>query len=91
MAFMLAHYHHDFDEWKSIFDSDPVGRAQGGVKAHSIARGVDDRNDIFVRLEFDSVATARAFGERLLSSGVLDSVSVRTPPTVVDVVDTGTY
>jgi len=91
MAFMLVHYNHDFDEWKSMFDADPVGRAQGGVKAHSISRGVDDPNEIFVRLEFDSVADAKAFRERLLSSGVLDPVSVKTPPTVVDVVESQTY
>ena len=91
MAFMLVHYNHDFDEWKRIFDSDPVGRAQGDVKGHAISRGVDDPNDIFVRLEFASVEEAKSFRDRLLDSGALDPVDVRTPPTVVEVVETKDY
>ena len=74
MAYVLVHYEHDWDEWKAMFDADPVGRAAGGVKAHSVSRGVDDPNAIFVRLEFASVDDARSFRDRLLSSGVLDRI-----------------
>ncbi len=91
MAFLLMHYNHDYDEWKSMFDSDPVGREPGGVKRHSISRGVDDPKDIFVRLEFASVEEAKSFRDRLLNSGVLDPVSVKTPPTVVEDVEAKDY
>lgn len=91
MASMLVHYNHDFDEWKRLFDADPVGRQQGGATGHSISRGVDDPNDIFVRVEFASTDDAQAFVERLRNSGVLDPIDVKTKPTVVEVVETVTY
>ncbi len=91
MASVLVHYEHDYDEWKAMFDADPVGRAAGGVTAHSVSRGVDNPNDIFVRLEFASAEDARSFRDRLLSSGVLDRLDVRVPPTVVEVVETQSY
>jgi len=91
MAYMLVHYEHDYDEWKAVFDADPVGRAEGGVKSHSIARGVDNPNDIFVTLEFASADDAKSFRDRLLASGALDRVNVKTPPTVVEAMETRTY
>lgn len=91
MAFMYVHYEHDYDEWKAVFDADPVGRAAGGAKGHSVSRGVDNPNDIFVGLEFASVEDAKSFRDRLLASGALDGISVKTPPTVVEVVETRSY
>jgi hypothetical protein len=88
MAVMLVHYNHDYDEWKGMFDADPVGRAQGGVTRQTISRGVDDPNDIVVQLEFASLDDARAFRDRLVGSGVIDRINVRTPPIVLEVVET---
>jgi hypothetical protein len=90
MAFVLIHFDADFDEWKRAFDADPARRAET-AKAHTIARGVDDPNDIFVRVEFGSVEDAADFRDRLLGVGVLDAFDVETPPTVVEVVETHTY
>ena len=90
MAYMLIHFDTDYDTWKPAFDADPVGRAKVAT-GYSIARGVDNPNDIFLRVEFASVEDAQSFRERLLSSGVLDRFDVKTPPTVVEPADSGTY
>lgn len=80
----------DFDEFKTLFDSDPVGRRHA-AKGHLMLRSVDDPNVIFTRVEFDSVEDAKAFRDRLVASGALDRVTVLTPPTVVEKVEHITY
>ena len=90
MAYMLIQFDADWDEWKPAFDSDPAGRAEI-AKSYSIARNVDTPDEIFVRLEFDTVDEARTFRDRLVASGVLDRFKVGMGPTVVDIAETGTY
>jgi hypothetical protein len=51
----------DFDAWKAAFDSDPVGREQGGVRRYLVLRPVDDPNFVLVDLEFDSSTEAESF------------------------------
>jgi hypothetical protein len=80
----------DFDEFKSLFDSDPVGRKQA-AKGHLMLRSLDNPNEVFTRVEFDSLEEAKAFRERLLASGALDRTTVLTPPTVVELVENITY
>ena len=91
MAFMVHHLEvDDFDAWKTLFDADPVGRRQA-AKGHTMLRGVDNPNEVFTRVEFDSVEDANSFRERLLASGALDRATVLTPPTVVELVENITY
>ena len=91
MGFMLTHFDvGDYDAWKERFDTDPVERKQTG-KGHQIYRSVDNQSEVFVGLEFASVEEATAFRERLLASGVLDAITVKTPPTVVEIADTAEY
>ena len=54
-----------YAQWKQAFDSDPLGRASGGVRSYRLARLADDPNHVIVDLEFETVAEAAAFGERL--------------------------
>jgi hypothetical protein len=92
MAFLLAHFEiDDYDAWKrERFDADPAGRRES-AKGHQIFRGVDDPNQVFVRVEFDSAEEAASFRERLLASGALDAVTVVTPPTLVEEADRAQY
>jgi len=93
MAFMVLHFETtDFDAWKRNFDADPAGRRQNG-KGHIVSRATDNPNQVFVRVEFGSVDDARAFRERLLASGALDSplMAVKVGPTIVEPVETVTY
>ena len=91
MAFMVHHLKtDDFDTFKSRFDADPVGRKQA-AKGHVMFRAVDNPNEVFTRVEFDSVEDAKSFRDRLLASGALDRATVLTPPTVVEPVENITY
>jgi hypothetical protein len=91
VAFMVHHLRtDDFDAWKPLFDADPVGRKQA-AKGHVMLRSVDSPNEVFTRVEFDSVEDAKAFRERLLASGALDRTTVLMPPTVVVLVENITY
>lgn len=55
----------DFDAWKEAFDSDPIGREQGGVRGYRILRSVDDPSYVMIDLEFDGATEAEAFHAKL--------------------------
>src|SRR5262249_6595243 len=76
----------DYDAWKPMFDQDPAGRAEGGATSHRIARGVDNPNEVFIRVEFPTVDQAKAFRERLLASGAIERGAMRliSGPTVAE-------
>jgi hypothetical protein len=57
----IEHGVRDYDTWKKTFDSDPLGREQGGVRRYRIFRPADDPNYVIVNLEFDSSSEAEAF------------------------------
>jgi hypothetical protein len=68
----------DFDAWKEAFDSDPVGRQQGGVRRYSIMRALDDPNHVLIDLEFDGREQAETFLEGL--RGLWSRVDVMRDP-----------
>ena len=90
MAFLVGAFEGDFDAWKEMFLSDPLGRAQV-AKGHTVLRGVDNPDQIFVRIEFDSAEGAKAFAEKVRGSNVLGNVNVKIPPTVAELADQATY
>lgn len=90
MAFLVGVFEGDFDAWKRQFDSDPLGRKQV-AKGHTLLRGVDNPNEIFVRIEFDSAEDAKAFAEKVRASDVLQNVTVKVPPTAAELADQVTY
>jgi hypothetical protein len=62
----IDHSTSDYDAWKQAFDSDPVGRAQNGVRRHRVARQADDPNLVTIDLELDGASEAEAFRAKLL-------------------------
>lgn len=91
MAFMVGHFDvGDYDTWKEGFDADPAGRKQT-AKGHMISRSIDNPSEVFVRVEFASTDEAKAFRDRMVATGVLDRVTVMTPPTIIEVADEVTY
>ena len=50
----------NFDAWKKVFDSDPLGRAKSGVRRYRIFRPSDNPNYVIGELEFDSAEKAEA-------------------------------
>jgi hypothetical protein len=91
MAFVLARFQvGDYDSWKGMFDSDPAGRKET-AKGHRLYRSVTNPGEVFVAVEFASADDATSFRERLLASGALDRIEVKTEPTVVEEADSATY
>lgn len=88
MPFLIAVYDGDFDAFKQQFDSDPLGRQQA-AKGYTMLRGVDNPNEIFLRVEFESVEEAKTFRDKVLASGLLQNVTVKVPPTVTEMADQG--
>ena len=50
----------DYDTWKEVFDSDPIGREHSGVRRYRILRPTDDPNYVMIDLEFNSASEAEA-------------------------------
>jgi hypothetical protein len=91
MAFILTRIQvGDFDSWKPMFDKDEPG-ARRDAKGHMLFRNVDDPNEVFVRVEFDTAEQAKEGRERLLTSGVLDRFSDKSGPTVIEEAESVTY
>ena len=76
----------NFDDWKTRFDTDPVG-AREKATGYRILRGVEDPNEVFVQVEFPSNEAALEARRRLLESGVLDRQLEATGPTLVEEAD----
>jgi hypothetical protein len=55
----------NFETWKLAFERDPVGREQAGVRRYRVYRPLDDPNYVIIDLDFDSLAHAQAFLEKL--------------------------
>jgi hypothetical protein len=91
MAFLLMSFElDDYDAWKAVFDSDPVGR-KAVATGHVILRAADNPNQVFLRVEYPSVDVAKEFRERLMQSGVLDRFQPRLGPVVVDLEEEVNY
>jgi len=90
MAFIVGVMEGDFDAFKRQFDEDPLGRKHV-AKGHTLLRGVDNPNEMFVRIEFDTAEDAKSFAEKVRSSAVLQNVTVKVPPTAVELADQATY
>ncbi len=77
----------DYDAWKPMFDQD-VPHARESASGWRIFRNVDNPNEVFIQVEFDSAEDAATGRERLLASGVLDRFSDKTGPTIVEEAET---
>ncbi len=72
----------DYDTWRPMFDQDrPQAREKATVQR--VFRHVDDPNQVFIFLEFDSVDDADEARRRLVESGVLDRFEDKHGPNVV--------
>jgi hypothetical protein len=53
-------------------------------------RNVDNPNEMFVSVEFDSAEEAKSFRDKVRDSDVLQNLTVKVPPTVAEVADQAT-
>ena len=80
----------DYEAWKELFDSDPVGR-KAVANSHQIYRGVDNPGEVFLGVQYPSVDDAKTFRQKLLDAGVLDRFPPKLGPTVVELAEEVTY
>ncbi len=80
----------DFDGWKKVFDSDPVGRKKSGVRRYRVLRPTDDAKYVMIDLEFDTVSQAETMlaALRVLWGRVEGKVLTNPKAQIVEIVET---
>jgi hypothetical protein len=73
----------NYDVWRPMFDQDRP-RAREQATTQRVLRSVDDPNEVFIYLEFDSVEAATEARRRLVESGVLDRFDDKHGPNVLE-------
>jgi hypothetical protein len=76
----------DFEAWKPLFDQD-IPNAREKALRWTLDRGTDDPNEVFIRVDFASVADATEARDRVLSSGVLKRLHDHYGPVVIQQAD----
>jgi hypothetical protein len=72
----------DYDRWRPMFDQDKP-RAREDAVVQRVLRSVDDPNEVFIYLEFETLESANEARTRLESSGVLDRFDDKHGPNVL--------
>jgi len=83
----------DYAGWKQAFDSDPVGRAQSGVRRYQILRPIDDERYVIIDLEFETVREAEALlaAMRVVWGRVEGTIIMNPQARIVEVVEITSY
>ena len=81
----------DFDAWKNVFDSDPLGREKSGVSGHRVLRASGDQDRVFIDLEFTDVGDADAFLAKLRELWKRVDVMENPSARIVEVVEATKY
>jgi hypothetical protein len=76
----------DYDRWRPMFDQDQP-RAREKALVQRVLRSIDDANEVFIYLEYESLEDADEARDRLVSSGVLNRFDDKHGPNVL--VDAG--
>lgn len=66
-----------------MFDLDAPGTRRA-ARGYRLFRSVENPNEVFIQVEFDSAGEAVAARDRLVASGVLDRFADVSGPTVVE-------
>jgi len=80
----------DYEAWKPMFDKDAPGARQAAI-GHRVLRGADDRNEVYVVVEYASADDARVGRDRVIASGVLDRFEDKDLPRVVEEAEAVVY
>jgi len=64
MAHFLVHHKvEDYKTWKSVFDAHSSLRSEAGSLGGKIFRSINNPNEVFTLLEWDSLANAQKFAQ----------------------------
>lgn len=88
MVVLEVHHRIDnFENWKKIFDSDPVDRKKMKVRQFQICRNTSDPNYVIVSLLFADIADAAAMlaALQILWSKMRDSIIEEPMTRILDV------
>jgi hypothetical protein len=72
----------DYERWRPLYDQDKP-RTREKALVQRVLRSIDDPNEVFVYLEFDSLGDAQEARNRLITSGVLDRFADKHGPNVL--------
>jgi hypothetical protein len=72
----------DYDRWRPMFDQDQP-RAREKALVQRVLRSAEDPNEVFIYLEYPSLADANEARDRLVSSGVLSRFEDMHGPNVL--------
>jgi hypothetical protein len=91
MAFIMTRLQvGDYDAFKPLFDQDRPG-ARTTATGYRLFRSVEDPNEVYIQVEFESTEDANASRDKLIASGVLERWVDRTGPTVVEEAESVAY
>ena len=72
----------DYETWRPMFDQDRP-RAREKALLQRVFRSANDPDEVFIYLEYESLADANEARDRLLASGVLDRFEDKHGPNVL--------
>ena len=81
-AMVIRHTVADYDKWKPVFDADAPLREAAGVHAISVARGMENPNDIEIPTQIDDLPKARAFSADPRLKDVMQKGGVVSAPVI---------
>jgi heme-degrading monooxygenase HmoA len=91
MAFIMTRLKvGNYDAFKPMFDKDSPGTRET-ARGYRLFRSVEDPNEVFIQVEFNSAEDAAAGRDKLLAAGVLERWADRTGPTVVEEAESVSY
>lgn len=89
----IEHLVTNFENWKKVFDSDPLNRKLSGVRAHRIFRTTGNENNIIIELEFDNMEEAEKMRGKLenLWNRVEGKIMVNPSARILETVESSEY
>lgn len=83
----------DYDAWRQVFDSDPVGREKSGVRRYQVLRPIDDPHYVMIDLELDTPSEAEALlaALRVAWDRVQGTIMSNPQTRIVELVETKAY
>ena len=89
----IEHLVTNFENWKKVFDSDPLNRKLSGVRAQCIFRTTGNENNIIIELEFDNMEEAEKMRGKLenLWNRVEGKIMVNPSARILETVESSEY
>ena len=83
MAHLLVHHKvEDYIKWKLAFDEHSSMRSQNGSKGGKVFQSTNNPNELFVLLEWDSLANAQKFAQSDSIKEAMKDAGVVGMPTI---------